>query len=286
MSEAAYAYYPGCSLHHGLAREYDVSTRRVCQALGIDLVEMEGWTCCGASSAHLTDRLLGIALPSRNLKLAQGMGLPMAISCALCFSRHKFACYELGDAATREQVNRALGDVVAGEVEVWHLLQVLDRRELPVRQPLAGLKVACYYGCLLARPAEVTHFDDEENPQIMDRLLASLGAQPLDWGLKVGCCGAGMPLARPDMVYRLSHRILSLAKREGAECLAVACPMCHNNLDTYQRDIESKYGERLGLPIIYFTQLVGLALGLSPKELRLDKHLVDPMPLLRSKGLA
>ncbi len=281
MATKSFAYYPGCSLHHGLAREYDVSARRVSEALGVELKEIEGWTCCGATSVHLSSRLLAASLPARNLDLARKMGLPVAIACAQCFSRHRFAAHELEDASMRGKVSQALGAPAPAGVEVKHLLQILDGIQIYAKKPLDGLKVASYYGCLLVRPAEVTGFGDEENPQIMDRILASVGAQPLDWGLKTACCGAGMGLPRKDMIIRLTGRILKQAKAEGADCVAVACPMCHYNLDSYQKAIGD-----LDLPVLYFTQLLGLALGISPFELRLEKHLTDTGPLLRSRGLA
>jgi heterodisulfide reductase subunit B len=171
---------------------------------------------------------------------------------------------------------------------VVHLLKVLEeeKEDLPLKRPLTGLKVACYYGCLLVRPRDILDFDDEENPQIMDHLIEALGAQSIDWGFKTECCGASLPLTRKDIVLTLSHRILYQAKQLGADCLAVACPMCHSNLDTTQREIEAKYKDGVGLPILYFTQLVGLAMGFSPKQLLLNKHLTDPLPMLKEKELA
>jgi len=278
-TERAYAYYPGCSLH-ATAREYDASARAVCQKLGIELRELRDWICCGASSAHSTSHLLGLALPAHTLKLAEEAGLPLAVPCAMCFSRLKFTLHELKDKNVMDLVSRAIGQSPDGSVVVEHLLKVLsdENISLSVKRPLAGLKVACYYGCLLVRPQTVVDFDDEENPQMMDRLLVQLGAESIDWGLKTACCGASMPFARPDIVKKLSSRILSHARESGADCIAVACPMCHSNLDMYQEGNAS-------LPIFYFTQLMGLALGFSPKEMLLDKHVTDPLPLLNTKGL-
>ncbi|MDP2953943.1 MAG: CoB--CoM heterodisulfide reductase iron-sulfur subunit B family protein [Chloroflexota bacterium] len=280
MVERVYAYYPGCSLH-ATAKEYDVSTRLVCRSLGLQLKELEDWTCCGASSAHASSHLLGVALPARNLALARQTGLPLAVPCAMCFSRLRIAQHELEDSSTREAVSRVLGQELQDGVAVLPLLKVLAEEPLEVKRPLKGLKVACYYGCLLVRPRKVMDLDDEDNPQLMDRLVERLGAEPLDWGLKTDCCGAGLPLARPDIVHRLSHRLLARAKAQGAQAMAVACPMCHSNLDMHQRDLEKEYGDKLGLPVFYFTQLMGLALGYSPKELMLDRHHTDPIPLLR-----
>ena len=286
IANHAYSYYPGCSLH-ATAAEYNVSARLVCQRVGIDLRELEDWVCCGASAAHSTDHLLSLALPAHTLKQAEEKGLPLAVPCALCFSRLKFTLNELENKDTLDLVSRAIGKELSTAVTVEHMLQVLadENISLPIVKPLSGLKVACYYGCLLVRPPEVVGFDDAENPQTMDRLMERLGAEAIDWGLKTACCGAGMAFPRFDIVLKLSHRLISLAERSGADCIAVACPMCHANLDMYQKDMTAKYGQKTQLPVLYFTQLMGLALGFSHKELLLNKHLTDPLPMLRDKKL-
>ncbi len=285
--KSSYTYYPGCSLH-STAKEYDVSTKLVCQVLDIELKELDGWICCGASAAHSTNHLLSLALPAYNLKLAEEASLPIAVPCAMCFSRLKLTIHELEDKKTLELVERAIDRTLDKTVTIHSLLEVLDVPipEPMIKKPLNGLKVVCYYGCLLVRPREVTGLDDENDPQIMDRLIERLGGESLPWGLKTECCGASLPFARPDIVHKLSHRLLSTAKRLGADCIAVACPMCQSNLDLQQKAIESNYREELGLPIIFFTQFIGLALGISPEELLLNKHFTDPMPLLVDKGLA
>ena len=286
MKSQTYAYYPGCTLHSS-AKEYDVSARLVCEKLGIGLQELESWTCCGASSAHNTSQLLSIALPARELQEAEQAGLPLTVACAMCFSRLKYAAHELADEKKLAQMSQVLGKEFRNSTEVIHLLQVIyeESGKIPLKRLLKGLKVACYYGCLLVRPREIVNFDDDENPQIMDRLIKSLGAEAIEWDFKVSCCGASLPLTRHDIVLKLSHRLLSQAKQLGADCVAVACPMCHSNLDAYQKEIEAKYKDRLNLPIFYFTQLIGLALDFSPKQLHLDKHFTDPLPMLRGKGL-
>ncbi len=284
--DQVYSYYPGCSLH-ATAAEYDVSARLVCQKLGIDLHELEDWVCCGASAAHSTDHLLSLALPAHTLKQAEEKGLPLAVPCAMCYSRLKFALHELENKDTLDLVSRAISKELSTAVTVKHMLQVLadENISLPIVKPLSGLKVACYYGCLLVRPPEVVGFDNAENPQTMDRLMERLGAEAIDWGLKTNCCGAGVAFARLDVVLKLSHRLLTLAQRSGADCIAVACPMCHANLDMYQKDMTAKFGQKTELPVLYFTQLMGLALGFSAKELLLSKHLTDPLPMLRRKKL-
>ena len=284
MSPATYAYYPGCALH-STAKEYDVSTKLVTRALGIELWELEDWICCGASSAHTISKPLSISLPSYELLKASKQGLPLVTSCAMCFSRLKFSAKEIEDPETREMVGQVLGEEVPDGQEVNHLLEVLSREEILVKRSLSGLRIACYYGCLLTRPASVTQFDDNaENPQIMDRLLRGLGAETLDWPFKTECCGAGMLVPRRDIVLKLSHRLLYQARQAGANCLAVACPMCHSNLDLHQREVRSRYGDHFDLPVIYFTQLIGLAMGFSPAELLMDHHFSDPMPLMREQG--
>ena len=205
----------------------------------------------------------------------------------MCYSRLRFALHELQNKDTLDLVSRTIGKELSTAVTVKHMLQLLadENIPLPIVKPLSGLKVACYYGCLLVRPPEVVGFDDAENPQTMDHLMKRLGAEAIDWGLKTNCCGAGVAFARLDVVLKLSHRILSLAQKSGADCVAVACPMCHANLDMYQKDMTVKLGWKTELPVLYFTQLMGLSLGFSPKELLLDKHITNPLPMLREKKL-
>lgn len=287
MSQRAYSYYPGCSLS-STAREYDVSTRLVFKTLGLELRELEDWNCCGAAAAKGTSHLLGLALPGRVLQKAEESNLPLAVPCPECYSRLRFAAHEMKDESIRRQVSHVLEKDLKNSVAVEPTLKILWEYEgdLHLRKPLAGLKAVSYYGCVLVRPKAVADFDDEENPRSMDDILARLGAEALDWGFRTECCGAYLTIPKPEVTYRLVYRLLRGAKRAGAECIVVACPLCHSNLDTRQKAVESRYGEKMGLPIIYFTQLMGLAMGYSPQELLLDKHLTDPLPLLRSKGLA
>jgi heterodisulfide reductase subunit B2 len=287
MSTNVYAYYPGCTLH-STAKEYDVSARAVCKQMGIELQELEGWTCCGASSAHTTNEMLATTLPARDLRSAEATGLPLAVACAMCFNRLKHTAHALADKEIMDRTAKVIGGSMSNKTEVVHLLEIMyDRRKsMTVSRPLKGLKVASYYGCLLVRPREITQFDDPENPQMMDKLMVTLGAQPLEWDFKTACCGASLPLSRQDIVVKLSSRILIQARRLGADCVAVACPMCQMNLDAYQNEMEKQSGQKINMPILYFTQIAGLAMGLSPRALDLDKHFTDPIPMLKNKGLA
>jgi heterodisulfide reductase subunit B len=290
-----YLYYPGCTLHaaHSTGSEFDFSFRHVCQHLEVELEEVPGWVCCGSTSAHATSRLLALSLPMKNLQLASGRGLDkMLIPCAACFSRFKFALYETGkDEALRKEVLDIIGPPAPENIQVIHPLEIfadeqsLAQLEKKVQRDLSGLKVACYYGCLLARPAKVTQFDECEYPMSMDRILTSIGATVVDWDYKTDCCGAGFSLTETDIVHKLTGDILQNAKDRGADAIAVACSMCHANLDTRQKEIEKLRGRKFDLPIFYFTQLMGLAFGLEPKALALQKHLTSPMKLLSSLSL-
>lgn len=288
-----FAYYPGCSLH-ATAREYDRSTRAVCAALGIRLEELADWTCCGATSAHASDHFLSVALPARNLLLSRATGLDLVVPCAACYQRLRVAELALeADPGLKAAVAGTTGETFeehANPGRVRSLLEVLsaapvrERIAAAVQRPLEGLKVACYYGCLLVRPPAVTGFDDPEQPHSMDDLLAACGAAPVDWGYKTECCGASLALSNEAVVLKLTHDILRVARASGAQCLAVACPLCQSNLDTRQGHVNRAFGENFALPVVYFTQLIGLTLGLAPRELGLDTHFVETGPLLRALG--
>jgi heterodisulfide reductase subunit B len=276
-----YAYYPGCSLH-SMAREYDISLRAVCRTLGIEPVEVKDWICCGSPAAHASPRSLHLALSLENLAKMDQQGLSEAlVPCAACFSRFKFAQASLRNSPEqRRELEEAVGHRFSREIKVLHPLELLssdetlEKIESRVNGGLQGLKVVCYYGCLLVRPPEIAHFDDAERPQCMNRLMRALGADVLEWDAATECCGAFLSLTRTDIVIQLSHGILDAAKQAGAEAIVVACPMCHFNLDSRQAEIEASHDTRYDLPIYYFTQLMGLALGLPKKKLRLDRHFV------------
>ncbi len=285
------AYYPGCSLH-GLAREYGQSIRLVCDRLGITLDEIEDWNCCGASAAHSIDRTLAIGLGARNLALAEKTGANRVVTpCAGCFSRLKAASDALGRSETFDaDIERRLAGPLPSGVEVLHLLQLivetigLDRVTDEVRRPLEGLKLCAYYGCLLTRPTQVTRFDDPEQPTSIDRLLSALGADTLEWSHKAECCGAGFAASQTDIVLELGGQVIEAACEAGAQAIVVACPLCQANLDTRQRAMERHLGKEFGIPIVYFTQMMGLAFGFSSSALGMKRLLVDPYPALRTWG--
>ncbi len=292
-----YAFYPGCSLE-GTARDFHLSTLAVARALGLALPEIPDWICCGSTAAHSSDPLLALALPAQNLLAAARMRTAgdaptVAVACAACYSRLKVANHQLAhDPQARRQVAQAVGADYAGGVPVKHMLEILGRDlgtahiAARVRRPLKGLKVVCYYGCLLSRPPEITNFDDAENPRLMDDVMEAAGATVLDWPHKTECCGASYSITDATVVAQLSREILAMARRAGADCVVTACPLCQLNLDLRQKDIESRYNEQYGLPVFYFSQLLGLALGLSGQEVSLRSLVVDPQPLLRARGIA
>ena len=291
MSELRYSYYPGCSLHAS-ASEYDLSTREVFKALGIGLDEVPDWICCGATPAHNVDELLSLSLCAKNLELAEQVPGDMAVACAACFSRLKFAQHVLKENEQKlHQVEQAIDAKVPLEQSVKHLLEILvqdlgtERLSQAVRKPLSGLKVACYYGCLLTRPPEVPQLDDCEAPTIMERLLQAVGAETVDWTHRMECCGANFTLSRPGVVLQLTNAVLDSAKAAGADCIMVGCPLCHGNLDIRQKEIEGVYYRSYDMPIFYLTQLVGLALGVPADRLGMDALIVSPQRLLREKKL-
>ena len=284
-----YAYYPGCSLH-STGSEYDVSFRAACDKLGIEIEEVRDWICCGTSPAHCTSKLLSLALPFENLCLAEQMGInDLVAPCAACFARLKTAVYEAAEDPTlADQISEAVEKPLPKSINVLSPLEIFsDGVDLSqtVTTQLSELKVVCYYGCLLTRPAKVMQFDECEYPMAMDDILRSLGITTLDWSCKTDCCGGALAMTRTDVVLKLTRDILEEAKAVGANAIAVGCPLCHVNLDTRQEEVEKEYGASYDLPIFYFTQLMALAFGVPSSQLGLQKHFVSADGLLSANGL-
>jgi len=279
-------YYPGCSLH-ATAREFDMSLKAIAPPLGIELSEIDDWSCCGATSAHATNHLLALTLAARNLALAEEQGHKTLVApCAACYSRLATAHHEIAEDA-------ALGSKVSGiidrasfrnTVKVQSIAEVLRDGEAAIKEKatrkLAGLKVACYYGCLLVRPAAVTGFDDVEMPSSMETAVAACGATAVDWRMKLECCGGGFSMSRTASVLRLGRAIIDDARAAGAHAIAVACPMCHSNLD-FRQSAMSRGDDGKEMPILFITQLVGLGIGIAPEELGLKRHFVDTAPVMQ-----
>ena len=272
-------YYPGCALH-GLSNDYEQSLRACLGMLDVQLEEVNDWICCGATAAHSLNHKLSLALPARNLALAERDGHKQLFApCPLCSMQLLKAQKAIAENGSRQELSRIVEADLRGDGQVLNLVQIfqnigLDRLKAAVKASLKEMTVACYYGCLLTRPPEIVHFDDFDQPTSMEAVVNTTGAKTVDWGCKTECCGAGMTMANEDTVLDLAHKILSNAAAHGANCLAVACPMCHVNLDMKQEAVNRRYGKKLDMVIYYLSDLVGLALGLSAQQLGIDRHFV------------
>jgi heterodisulfide reductase subunit B2 len=286
------AYFPGCSVH-AMAREYDQTARLVCGRLSIELQEVEDWNCCGATAAHSLDHELSTGLNARNLAIVNRMNLDkLTTPCAGCFNRLKSAAIELKNSPSlRKKIASNNGNSMDRVPEVSHLLKMLsedvglEALSEPVTNPLKGLRLAAYYGCLITRPKKVAEFDDPEQPKSMDRILQALGAETVAWSHKAECCGGSFAASETGIVLDLGGQVLEAARQAHAEAIVVACPMCQANLDARQHTIENERRISYNLPVIYFTQLIGLAYGFSIDRTGLRRLLVSPLPLLEKKGL-
>ncbi len=290
-----YALFPGCSLE-STGMEYGMSTEAVAHALGIELVEVPDWNCCGASAAHMTDHMLSLALPARVFAKAETMPevTELVAPCAACHIRFANVEYEIGkNKELLDKINAMLESPYTGKVKLRPFIDIFSNPETieqikkKVTRPLTGLKVCCYYGCLFVKPPKtVAFFDNPENPMSMDNLMSAIGAEPIQWPYKTECCGASTAMTQEDTCTKLCNDILRIAKDSGADCIVAACPMCQQNLDMRQITVEKKYGLKYRIPIPFFTQLIGLAMGLDPKKLGFKKLFVDPAKVLQKVGTA
>ena len=275
-----YAYFPGCSMDTtGVV--YRLSIEYVCKAIGLELMEIPDWNCCGATSAHSKGKWLSLALPARNIGLAEQRlpGLDICVPCASCYSRMLTTTKALRESEeTRVKIAEITGMNVKGSANILTLMDVLSTEEgleackKAIVRPLTGFKVACYYGCLTTRPQSVTGAENIENPTIMDQLIAVTGAEPVAWDYKTECCGGSHQVDAPTAARPLVERIFRNAKANGATAVVTACPLCHLNLDMREEEINQKMGTAFDLPVYQFTQLLALAMGASAKEIGIQKH--------------
>lgn len=287
MAETKYAHFCGCSLE-GTAKEYDDSLKVVAKALGVELIEPDDWSCCGSTPAHTVDHVFAAALAARNLAIVEKMQLPtITTPCPSCLMAFKKANHNMADESFKNEVNELLDEPYNCTVEAKSSLQViyedvgLERIASKVTHIMPDLKAVAYYGCILNRPPEIAQFDDPENPMAMDRILAALGVEVKDFAFKTECCGAAFSMPKRRMVNELSYKVLTMAQEAGANCIVVACPLCQQNLDLRQGQINSLMGSKLNIPVLYFTQIMGLAFGYSPKEVAIDKVSVNADRVIR-----
>ena len=282
-----YAYYPGCTATT-TSIEYEESVREIARYLDIEFEEIPDWTCCGASSGHVINHELSLALPSRNIALAEKMNMDVVAPCPGCLLRLKTAEYELGkDPELKSKIEEDIGTKLKLSQKSRHVLEILYRDvgietiKKKVVKPLDGLKVAPYYGCVLVRPPEVTSFDDPENPVVMDEIIEALGAKIVDWSYKVDCCGGSLSIVVPEIVKKLSGKIVQGAREAGADVIVTACGICQLNLDMRQ----PKEPDPGSLPALYFSELIAHAFGSLSMSEWAEKHFVDPSPKLAELGL-
>jgi heterodisulfide reductase subunit B2 len=273
------AVYPGCSLN-GSSREYMESVKAVLEFLNLSIGEVDDWNCCGATAAHSIDHTLSVALPSRILAQAGKDGYnDLLVPCAACYNRLKTVQKELNASSDlKQEVSKILDQELNVPENVLNILDFLTASVIPLLegktlQPFTK-KAACYYGCLLVRPKSLSGEPRIEDPQGMDDIMKKIGATTIDWAFKTECCGAGFSISQTETVARLSSDIITDAVDRGAEVIIVACPMCHSNLDMRRKEIEKYSGRKFDIPVLYITQAIGLALGISPKKLGLQRHFV------------
>jgi len=286
-----YAYYPGC-VAKGACQELHASTTLISRTLGIELVELERAACCGSGTFKETDEFLEDTVNARNIALAEEMGLPLMTQCSTCQGVIGRVNDKLkGDAAQRARVNEVLetqGHHYQGSIEVKHLLWILmgdyglDRLQAKVRRPLTGLKCAAFYGCYLLRGQTVTRYDHPYNPTSLEKVFTALGATPVLYDGRVQCCGWPIASYATKASFTMAGRHLLEALENGADCMVTPCPLCHLNLDSRQPEVAKVIGQKLGLPVLHLPQLIGLALGLDPEALGLNRHIVSTSPVLQA----
>jgi len=283
------AYYPGCTLYTK-SKNLDLCARETAQILGVELKELETWNCCGAIYSTVQDDLANQVAPVRNLIEAQKISNKLVTLCAACYNVLKRSNRNLflkENDVYRKRMMNYLETEYDGKTEVNHYLETLkndigfDRVKSKVKKNLNGLKVASYYGCLMLRPSDELNFDDPDNPTMMDDMFSTIGASSVDFAFKGECCGGYILVNKPDVATKCAQTILDSIAASGAECVATTCPLCQYNIDNQQKLMSKQFN----LPIFYFTQLLGLALGVDEKILNFDNHCIDPKPLLKQKGL-
>ncbi len=291
-----FAFYPGCT-YHATSREYGESTLAVLKELriseteGVEFEEIDNWNCCGALETTTLSPTLAMAVPARNLAIASKQDKPLAMICSACFYNHQKVNKELEkDQKLKSEVTRIIKDDIR-PIEIKHFLDIvvrdvgLDNVSKSVKNPLNGLKVAPYYGCALLRPSLVNAVDDHHNPSIFESLIETLGGEAVNYPLKTKCCGGSLIATNEDITYKMTNSILVAAKEAGADCIATCCPLCQMALESIYLKEDKKREEKFDMPILYFTQVMGIAFGLSKKELGLQRCFIKNDDLLGRLGV-
>jgi succinate dehydrogenase / fumarate reductase, cytochrome b subunit len=295
-----YAYFPGC-VAQGAGRELYLSTQALTQALGIELIELKKAACCGSGVFKETSQLLEDTVNARNIALAEELKLPLLTHCSTCQGVLGHVDERLKDAKQNqpdyfEEVNGLLKEQgcspYQGSTQVTHLLWALvgdyglDRLAAHVQQRLSGLNCAAFYGCYLLRAQKTLPFDDPVHPTSMERVFDTIGATPIYYSGRTQCCGWPISSYAPEQSFKMAGGRIQEAIAAGADCLVTPCPLCHLNLDSRQPEVEKTIGQTLGLPVLHLPQLIGLALGIEPKQLGLERHIVSTLPVLQKLGLS
>lgn len=288
------AYFPGC-VAKGNCTELNQSTKKIAPLLGIELVELTGAPCTGAGVLQSQNPVLADTYNAKTLALAEELGLPLMTICSTCIGCLRKSNKKLSeDPSYRAQVNAVLGPgghEYHGGVDVTHILYVLikeiglEKLRSMVKRPLAGLRAAPFYGCYILRPAEIMGIDDPDHPTSMERVFEALGATPVDYSGKTRCCGFPISLENEEASFKMAGKHIGEAKDKGADCMVTPCPLCHMNLDLQQSSVSRVVGRRLDMPVLHLPQMVGLALGVAPKELGLGKNIVSTRGLLAKLGI-
>jgi heterodisulfide reductase subunit B len=282
-----YAYFPGCSLEK-MAHSYHLSAMETTRALGVELKELEDWNCCGATAYFHVDELLAYTLSARNIAMAEKEKLSLVAPCSGCYKNMYFAREQLKhDPDLAEHINSALAEdnlQFSGTATVRHLIEIfvqdvgLSEIKAKVTYPLSGLRVAPYYGCQILRPRKAK--EDVEQPRFFEDLLATLGAVPVPYPLRLTCCSGALIITNREAALSMVRNLLDSAIKAGAAVIATACPLCQVNLECYQKQVNREFNTEFNLPVLYFTQLIGLALGIPPKRLGIGSELVAVMPAI------
>jgi len=276
------AFYPGCALQ-SMSWDYRESIKQVVSNLDIELTEIREWTCCGATAAHSLDDRMAVILPARNLAGAEALGLDLAVACPMCYKRLSYSRQMLLNERAHSPWKMTHKTAIIDLSRFLATDLMLERIRDRVRVNLSGLRVVCYYGCQVVRPPKITGYSDYENPQHLDRLASSVGATVIDWSLKGTCCGASIGIPKKEIGLALVGKLLKWAVACEAQAIIVCCPLCQANLDLYQPQLIKNHSLNLppnGLPILYYTEMLGMAFAIDLMETCLKSHLVNPLPLL------